>query len=188
MGMSRLYCEHHRIYDCLCSNTKLSVDHLPESHWVSVAPDTISAQSIYDPSVPPGTGKVVLPQQKVVLPQQKVVLPQQKVEPGTKFDSGKPMWELLPYDAIEEAVKILTSGANKYGSRNWEKGIPYGRIFGALMRHLNSWWMSKVFGTDGKDPESGRSHLSHALCELLFLIAYECRKMVNFDDRPVSPN
>jgi hypothetical protein len=113
---------------------------------------------------------------------------QQVIEPGTKFDAGKPMWDLLPYDALEEAVKILTSGATKYGSRNWEKGIPYGRIFGALMRHLYAWWMCKLLGKDGRDDESGRSHLSHAICELLFLTAYECRKMEKFDDRPMPSN
>ena len=105
---------------------------------------------------------------------------------GTKKDEGKPRWELLPFDAVEEAVYILTSGAKKYAARNWELGIQYGRVFGAIMRHLSAWWMAKLFGQDGTDSESGRSHLSHALCELLFLVAYEKRGMTALDDRPTK--
>jgi hypothetical protein len=37
---------------------------------------------------------------------------------------------------------------------------------------------------DGRDHESGRSHLAHAACCVLFLLAYERRK-VGTDDRPV---
>ena len=109
------------------------------------------------------------------------------IEAGKKNDAGKPMWELLPYDALEGAVKILTFGATKYGNRNWEKGISYGRLFGALMRHLWTWWMCKVRKETGLDAESGQSHLDHALCELLFLIAHDKRNMEKFDDRPMSP-
>lgn len=98
---------------------------------------------------------------------------------GAKKDDGKPRWELLPYDAVEGAVHILTFGAKKYDARNWEKGIAYGRVFGAIMRHLWKWWHGENI-----DLESGRSHLDHALCELLFLSAYEKRGLTEFDDRP----
>lgn len=110
----------------------------------------------------------------------------QILKTGEKKDEGKPRWELFPYDAAEGAVVILTSGAIKYAARNWEKGIAYGRVFGALMRHLWKWWMAKVLGESGLDAESGKSHLDHALCELLFLCAYEKRGMTEFDDRPVK--
>jgi hypothetical protein len=33
------------------------------------------------------------------------------------------------------------------------------------------------------DPETGISHLAHAACNLLFLLDYEARNMVDFDDR-----
>lgn len=98
---------------------------------------------------------------------------------GVKKDDGKPRWELLPYDAVEGAVKILTFGAVKYSARNWENGIMFGRVFGAIMRHLWKWWQG-----ENLDLETGMSHLDHALCELLFLIAYEKRGMVQLDDRP----
>lgn len=100
---------------------------------------------------------------------------------GKKKDEGKPRWELVAYDAIEGIAKVLTFGANKYSARNWEKGIAYGRVYGAIMRHMWKWW----HGED-KDAETGLSHLDHAMCELMFLSAYEKRGKNGTaqDDRP----
>lgn len=100
---------------------------------------------------------------------------------GVKKDEGKPRWELVPFDAIRGVVEILTFGAKKYAARNWERGIAYGRVFGAIMRHLTAWW-----GGENLDPESGKSHLDHAMCELMFLSAYEKRNMTSLDDRPTT--
>ncbi len=97
---------------------------------------------------------------------------------GIKHDTGKPRWELLPYDAVRGVVEVLTDGAKKYSDRNWENGIAYGRVFGALQRHLTAWWSG-----ENTDSESGRSHLDHAMCELMFLSAYEKRGMSFLDDR-----
>lgn len=103
----------------------------------------------------------------------------QTLKSGEKKDEGKPRWELLPYDAVEGIVKVLTMGAKKYEARNWERGIAYGRVFGAIQRHLTAWWNG-----NNLDAESSLSHLDHALTELTFLSAYEKRGMVQFDDRP----
>ena len=91
-------------------------------------------------------------------------------EEGIKHDTGKPMWAILPFDAIGSIAKVLTFGAEKYGPRNWEKGMDWDRPFSALMRHLTSWWEG-----EDKDKETGFSHLWHAGSCLLFLIAYELR-------------
>lgn len=102
---------------------------------------------------------------------------------GSKKDDGKSRWELVAYDAVEGVVKVLTFGAKKYAARNWEKGIMYGRVFGAIMRHLWKWWMG-----ENNDEETGLSHLDHAMCEIMFLSAYEKRGMVAYDDRPNTKN
>lgn len=98
---------------------------------------------------------------------------------GLKFDEGKPRYDLIPYDAIDEITHILTMGAAKYDDRNWELGITSGRLFRACMGHLIAWWRKK-----GPDEESNRSHLAHAGCCVLMLLAHELRKMDKFDDRP----
>lgn len=97
---------------------------------------------------------------------------------AVKKDNGKLRWSLLPWDAISAIVLVMTYGSEKYEERNWEKGMKYSRVFDALQRHLTAWWMDKQ-----KDEESGCSHLWHAGCCLLFLIAYEIRG-TGKDDRP----
>jgi len=98
---------------------------------------------------------------------------------GTKVDDGKLPWELLPEDAIEEVVKVLQFGAKKYAPRNWEKGIAFGRLYGAIRRHGVAW-----FRGEDNDPETGLSHLAHLACEALFALAFVVRKNKAVDDRP----
>lgn len=94
------------------------------------------------------------------------------VTEGVKHDKEKPQLDLIPAEAIFALGEILTTGSQKYDRRNWEKGMDWGRIFAALMRHLWAWW-----GGQDKDVESGRSHLWHALACITFLVAYEQRKI-----------
>lgn len=106
---------------------------------------------------------------------------------GVKNDQEKLRWDLVPWDAVEPIVAVLNFGAVKYAADNWAKGICYRRVFAALIRHLTAWFTAPLLGQDGKDPESGLSHLSHAGCCLFFLLAYEQRQMKEFDDRPTRP-
>lgn len=101
---------------------------------------------------------------------------------GTKYDSGKPRMDLLPPIALTEVSKVLTFGANKYGDRNWEKGINYSRLIGAAMRHLNAY-----NGGQDLDPESGLSHVAHACCNLMMLI-HMSEKRGDLDDRSKGIN
>jgi len=95
-----------------------------------------------------------------------------------KFDGNKLPWHLLPTDAIRCIVSVLAFGASKYAARNWELGMDWSRPYAALLRHLTSWWEGEK-----ADPETGYSHLWHAGCCILFLIAYELRG-IGKDDRP----
>jgi hypothetical protein len=97
---------------------------------------------------------------------------------GRKDDNGKPPYALLPSDAVEEILKVLSYGATKYEPRNWERGMSWGRVFSALMRHMWAWWRREP-----ADHETGISHLAHAGCCILFLLSYELRK-TGQDDRP----
>ena len=98
---------------------------------------------------------------------------------GRKDDSQKNRIELVHPIYIEATGEILTLGAIKYNSWNWYKGIVYSRCFGALLRHLFAWWRG-----EDKDKETGRSHLWHASCELMFLVTFEAEGRSELDDRP----
>lgn len=96
---------------------------------------------------------------------------------GRKDDGGKARYDLIPPELLEATAAVLTFGAAKYGERNWEKGMNWGRPFAALMRHMWAWWRGEK-----ADPETGMSHLWHASCCIAFLIAFEQRK-IGGDDR-----
>jgi len=98
---------------------------------------------------------------------------------GHKADAGKNRLELLPFDALDEVGQVMTLGAAKYGDRNWERGINYDRVFGALMRHAWAW-----FRGQDKDPETGLSHMAHCAANALFLLSYERRGRRGLDNRP----
>lgn len=86
---------------------------------------------------------------------------------GMKFDSEKTRLELIAPYATEQMGKILTSGAKKYGDRNWEKGMAFSRIIGAIKRHTLAIERGEDF-----DKESGLLHSAHVLCESMFLTEY----------------
>ncbi len=90
-------------------------------------------------------------------------------ETATKFDTGKPRWDLMPWESLAPVVQVLMHGAEKYGENNWrQQGLSEGRLFAAAMRHLLAWKLGEE-----TDSESGLPHLGHAVCNLLFLTVYE---------------
>lgn len=94
---------------------------------------------------------------------------------GVKFDAGKLDYTLVPWDGLEEIVKVLEFGAKKYARDNWRhvEGAET-RYMAAAFRHLVAYQMH-----NDVDPETGLSHLAHAGCCLLFLLALEKRNGSN---------
>lgn len=104
------------------------------------------------------------------------------VSATTVLDSLEMMWKVLA-----EHCSILKPLKIQEGDRNWELGMKWSRVFGALNRHLWSWWggkgpTSKSFLFGELDEETQHSHLWHAACCIAFLVTYEERK-VGEDDR-----
>lgn len=103
---------------------------------------------------------------------------QLKDEPGWKLDKQKLRMDLLPPEALEAIAEVFTYGANKYEDRNWEKGMSWGRIYGAILRHALAFWRGEDI-----DPESGQPHLAHLATDGMFLLHYYL-KNIGKDDRP----
>lgn len=98
-------------------------------------------------------------------------------ESGTKHDTNKPAFELLSPQALLGTATVLGFGARKYGGHNWRLGIAWGRIIGAIGRHLAAIMMGNDI-----DDESGLPHVDHLACEVMFLQEfYRTRK--DLDDR-----
>lgn len=92
---------------------------------------------------------------------------------GQKFDAGKLPWDVVPFECLDELVKILGYGVQKYGKPSGWETVPdmEGRYFAALMRHLSAYRQG-----ERRDCESGEYHISHALCNVVFLVWAELQK------------
>lgn len=87
-----------------------------------------------------------------------------------KDDAAKPRMDLIPPEALAALGEVLAHGAAKYGDRNWEAGLDWGRINAALLRHLTAWMAGERI-----DPDSGMPHSWHVLTNAAFLVAHEVR-------------
>jgi hypothetical protein len=94
---------------------------------------------------------------------------------GRKFDGGKLQYGLIPPNALKATVEILTFGAEKYEPDNW-KWVPDSkrRYFDAAQRHLWAWKCGEQ-----NDQETGKNHLAHALCCLMFLYEHDTIDFLN---------
>lgn len=104
---------------------------------------------------------------------------------GQKFDAGKTEWDLLPLGPVEEVVKVLMHGREKYGRDNWQLvDNPIRRYYAAAQRHLAAFRRARF---DTKDPydaidaESHLHHLAHAACCILFLLWHERKELCDED-------
>jgi len=97
---------------------------------------------------------------------------------GRKDDANKLRYDLIPTGPLEKLVVVYTIGAQKYNDRNWEKGIAWGRIFAAMMRHAWAWWTGKAY-----DSVDGQHHLASVAWCAFALMEYETTHP-ELDDRP----
>lgn len=79
--------------------------------------------------------------------------------------AGKGRYDLLPWEAIHEVAKHCEAGAEKYGERNCEKGIPIHSLIDSAMRHLSCYLRGM------KD----EPHLRAAAWNILFAIWMEIK-------------
>ncbi len=94
---------------------------------------------------------------------------------GRKFDGGKLDYTLVPFEGLDEIVKVLMFGAQKYDRDNWrhvENAAQ--RYAAAAFRHLTAYNKG-----EHTDPETNLSHLAHVGCCILFMLALEKQNGVN---------
>jgi hypothetical protein len=94
----------------------------------------------------------------------------EKILHGTKFDSEKPRFDLIPPDTQLAIAKVLAHGAKKYADNNW-LGLKVNRVIAALERHLNAIKSGEDIDVgDGCNAGSGMPHSWHMLTNAIFLV------------------
>jgi hypothetical protein len=70
---------------------------------------------------------------------------------------------------LGQVVEVLTYGARKYSPDNWKK-VPDARrrYTDAGFRHFTAYASGETH-----DPETGKHHLAHAICCMLYLVAFD---------------
>jgi hypothetical protein len=84
------------------------------------------------------------------------------------FETGKPMVDQVPPEAILAVAEVFTYGVNKYGHFNWQHHADqwtYNQLYASMQRHVLAWQAG-----EDTDPESGLPHLAHAACNLMMLL------------------
>lgn len=86
-----------------------------------------------------------------------------------KHDKLKPRTDLIDPEFILSIAEVLRLGAIKYKENSWKQvDDALNRYYGAAMRHLLQWRKGEKL-----DKETGLSHLTHAACNLMFIMYLE---------------
>lgn len=104
---------------------------------------------------------------------------------GARYNTGKTRYDLIPTHLLKSTADVFEYGARKYASWNWGRGMKFSVIIGCIKRHL-----AAIEVGEDVDPESGKRHVGHLMCNLLMLEHYmnmvdqypELKAML--DDRP----
>jgi hypothetical protein len=91
--------------------------------------------------------------------------------------------EVPSLTTILEVGEVYAIGARKYAARNWEKGMDFGRLFSAGMRHL----LKLMYLGEKTDPVDGQHHISSVIWCAVALHHFETKRDVYaaFDTRNV---
>jgi len=100
-----------------------------------------------------------------------------KMDEAKRDDRKKQRLDLVPAAVLMEVGAVFGFGAWKYGADNWRKGFRWGRGYAAVLRHLFYWSVGEEC-----DRESGQSHLTHAIANLMMIRESE-RLGLGKDDR-----
>jgi hypothetical protein len=99
--------------------------------------------------------------------------------PKTAYGVQKAPVHLVPPPALLALAEVMGLGAKKYGPYNWREHAVSASVYqAAAMRHLLAWWSGESI-----DPESGQSHLAHAMACCAIVLDAEAVGKLN-DDRP----
>lgn len=91
---------------------------------------------------------------------------------GLRFSLGKCKIDLVPPEWVWALAMVLTRGAAKYASRNWEKGMRWSEVVGPMFRHAFKWICGERY-----DAETGCHHLAMVAWNALVLMTYDIREI-----------
>lgn len=100
----------------------------------------------------------------------------QQFNTGAQRDSqaDKPRYDLISPFAEERIAWIYAKGAERYGERNWEKGMGYSRYLSSAERHLRQF----------KQGDIDEDHLGQCVWNLMAIMHHQAVGPEGLDDLP----
>ena len=91
---------------------------------------------------------------------------------ASHFSEDKSGVDQIPVETLLEWGQVFTMGAKKYGRDNWKSGTDWHEFYGSALRHMFAFWKG-----EDNDPESGLSHLAHALWNIGAIRYYQIHEL-----------
>lgn len=101
---------------------------------------------------------------------------------GIKYDQGKPDLSQVTWELVSLLAQVRMFGEKKYARNNWKNGFKITRSLSACLRHVFLFLSGET-----NDPESGLSHLGHAVACLEHAI-FDMAHHPENDDRYKAPD
>lgn len=145
---------------------------IPRLDYDPAAPEGVSTSALlsdarYRAAVDGTEGGDVLPGDEPFETYEANPLRQAQVTGGVKDNRGKPRLDLIPTKPLMAMGEVLDFGTRKYKPHNWRLGLKWGDTLASAQRHI----LAFLDGED-LDPETGKPHLAHALCQVTFATEY----------------
>lgn len=91
---------------------------------------------------------------------------------ASHFSEDKSGVDQIPVEILMEWGQVFTMGQKKYGRDNWKSGTDWHEFYGSALRHMFAFWNG-----EDNDPESGLSHLAHALWNIAAIRYYQLHEL-----------
>lgn len=101
-------------------------------------------------------------------------------EQALRYNQGKPelSYVLDAMPALKDMVAVMEFGGKKYARNNWQLGFPKEKLLDSMLRHVDAFYQGEDI-----DPESGKSHVGHIMCNAMFLAYHYGSNSEYWDDK-----
>jgi hypothetical protein len=84
---------------------------------------------------------------------------------GARRDTqnDKPRYDLIPPIMLRRLADLYARGAVKYGENNYQRGMPFSRVYASLFRHMMQY----------REGDKSEDHLSAVIWNATALMLYE---------------
>ena len=89
---------------------------------------------------------------------------------------GKGRYDLITPHMVRRLAGVYERGAKNHGDRNWEKGVPFSRLYSSALRHIFQ-------ALEGKTDED---HICQCIWNLAAIVHFQETGRIDLNDLPTT--